>query len=306
MRAPTRVLIAEDDPVSGMVLAAALAARGHEVVMTEDGAAAWDAWQAERFPIVISDWMMPGMDGVELCRAIRGAPSASYTYLILLTGKSGKESYIAGMEAGADDFLPKPFDPELLWIRLGVAERILDLQHALLESREALREQATRDALTGIWNRRAILEHLQRELYRMRREGGSVAVVLADLDHFKSVNDVHGHAAGDAVLQEAARRLGGSLRPYDHLGRYGGEEFLLALSGCGAAEGERVANRVRQCLSDGTIAIPGGALHVTASFGVAAAGGDADPAELIAAADRALYRAKNAGRNRVEVEAGNG
>jgi diguanylate cyclase (GGDEF)-like protein len=201
--------------------------------------------------LAILDWMMPGLDGVEVCRKVRQAGGAPYVYLIMLTGRAERRDVVQGMGAGADDYLSKPFDEQELRVRLRAGRRIVDLQ-------EALRTLATRDALTGTWNRRAILEILRRELARGAREGTPVGVVLADLDHFKRVNDTLGHLTGDAVLSEAARRIGAALRPYDALGRYGGEEFLIVLPGCDPEGASQVAERVRGRVAEAPVTTPAG------------------------------------------------
>ena len=298
-----KILVAEDDKVSLLVLNATLEKLGHEVVAIQNGRDAWNAWQKEHFPLLISDWMMPHVNGPELCRLIRAQDRTEYTYIVLLTAFSGRGSYLAGMAAGADDFITKPFDEEQLIARLRVAQRIIDLQAALLESQEALRVQLTRDALTGSLNRAAILEALDQELVRATRKGSPLAVIMADLDHFKQINDTYGHPAGDAVLREAAHRMRQALRRYDKLGRYGGEEFLMFAPECDEETATKLADRIRCCISSTAVHTPEGIIQVTSSLGVvvspAAPGTDANL--LIRAADAALYGAKNKGRNRVEL-----
>jgi two-component system cell cycle response regulator len=230
-----KVLIAEDDMVSRRLLEAMLSRWGYEVVVTRDGLEAWHVLQtANTSLLAILDWIMPGIDGVEVCRRVRQRGQEPYIYLLLLTTKGRKENIIEGLEAGADDYLTKPFDPHELQVRLRAGKRIVTLQAELIEAREALRIQATHDPLTNIWNRRAIIETLSNELARAGREGVPVAVVLADLDYFKRINDTYGHVAGDAVLCEATNRMRASLRTYDTIGRYGGEEFLIILPNCTA------------------------------------------------------------------------
>ena len=291
-----RILIAEDEQVARLKLEAILGKWGYDVVTACDGAEALRMLQRDDAPsLAILDWLMPGLDGIEVCRKLRESGGASYIYLIMLTGKDEKQDIVAGMEAGADDYLRKPFYPEELRARVRAGERIITLQ-------EALRIQASHDALTGIFNRGAIIEVLQRELERARRATTPVSVVLADLDHFKSVNDTHGHPAGDAVLRETARRLRAPLRPYDSLGRYGGEEFLLVLPDCPEADAAAVAERVRLAVAEVPMELSAGRIAVTVSFGTATADDvqTFDLEKLIRAADEALYRAKRGGRNRVE------
>ena len=291
-----KLLIAEDDTGSRLVLAATLRKLGHAVTVVENGQQAWEAWQKDEYPLLISDWMMPELDGLALCRRIRAEHRSQYTYLILLTSLGGKGSYLDGMDAGADDFITKPFDEELLAARLRVAERMLALH-------DALRMQACNDRLTGLLNRGAILDALQQELERATREVSSVSVMMADLDHFKQINDTHGHLIGDVVLQEASRRMQVVMRSYDRIGRYGGEEFLILSPGCNAEQARMVAERIRCCIGATPIQTAVGAVVATASLGVASIvnGAVYDADTLIGAADGALYRAKDAGRNRVEI-----
>ncbi|MDQ3184894.1 MAG: diguanylate cyclase [Pseudomonadota bacterium] len=289
-----KILIAEDDTTSRLLFGATLRKLGYTVTAVENGEKAWNAWKQEEYSLIISDWMMPDIDGLELCKMIRDEPSLQYTYIILLTSLDSKGSYLEGMDAGADDFITKPFDEELLAARLRVAERILALH-------KKLHIQATHDRLTGVWNRAAIMDCLERELERAARHGTSVGVVLVDLDHFKRVNDTHGHPTGDAVLQEAARRMRLALRPYDKIGRYGGEEFLITAPGCTWSDAMALAERVRGSIGASPVHSQAIEIHMTASLGVTIGGDRAEDAgTLIAAADEALYQAKNAGRDRVE------
>ena len=247
---------------------------------------------------------MPGMDGVQVCREIRqGDQDQSYTYVILLTGRGRKEDILFGMDAGADDYITKPFDADELKVRLRAAQRILDLQAELIAAREALRHQAMHDSLTGLWNRLAILERFQQELARARRDGAPIAVLMADVDNFKRINDTYGHKAGDAVLCEIARRMKQAVRSYDSVGRYGGEEFLILLPNCDLANAAQQAQRLRACIADGGFHVAARVLQLTASFGVAVSGPNSDADLIIQAADAALYRAKAAGRNCVQVSA---
>jgi two-component system cell cycle response regulator len=301
---PVKILIADDSIVSRHLLEATLRKWGYEVSVACDGAEALQILERENAPaLIILDWMMPGMTGLEVCQKIRARGSEPYTYILLLTSKSQKEDLIEGMDAGADDYITKPFDQNELHVRLRAGTRLVDLQAQLLSAREALREQATRDSLTHLWNRNSILESLSRELSRTEREGTPLGVVIVDLDHFKQVNDNYGHPAGDAVLCEAARRMQNSIRQYDFLGRYGGEEFLILLPGCSEAESYSQAERLRRQLTQTEILVNDVPLHITASFGVTAAmPGDPWTADgLVRKADEALYVAKKSGRNRVEI-----
>ena len=297
-----RILIADDSLISRRLLEAALRKWDYEVVVASDGAEAWENLQREDAPrLAILDWMMPGLSGPDVCRRVRQLANDYYTYILLLTSRSQKEDLIEGMGAGADDYLTKPFDQNELKVRLGPGKRIVELQDALLEAQAALREQATTDSLTKIWNRRTIFEILDRELARATREGSPISLVLSDLDRFKSINDTHGHIAGDAVLCETVNRLRASSRNYDSLGRYGGEEFLLILPGCAAAAAECQAQRLRLEIESRPLELPGATVNLTCSFGVASLpkGEQADAETLLRIADAALYQAKEQGRNRV-------
>jgi two-component system cell cycle response regulator len=269
--------------------------RDYDVVSARDGSEAWEVLERQDTPtLAILDWKMPGMDGVEVCRRLRQSEETSYVYVIMLTGMNEKQDLVAGLEAGADDYLIKPFHNEELYARLRAGERILKLQ-------QALRVQATHDALTGILNRGTILEILQRELARVPRDAKPVGIILADLDHFKLINDTHGHPVGDAVLRETARRMALPIRPYDALGRYGGEEFLIVLPGCGLTNAAKVAERIRCCIAVEPVSTSAGAVAVSASFGVTAADNaqSLDIDAIIETADQALYGAKRDGRNRI-------
>jgi len=304
-REPNRtmsVLVAEDNPVFQSMLRSMLTKWGYDARILPNGLEAWDAMQAADAPrLVVLDWMMPYMDGVEVCRRIRTAAREPYVYVLLLTARTESQDLVEGMEAGADDYLTKPFNAQELRVRLRAGRRILDLQQQLMEAREALRVQATHDALTGLFNRGRVLEILAAEIARSERELRRLAVLMVDLDRFNQINDTLGHQAGDAVLREAARRMQAATRQYDAPGRYGGEEFLIVLPGCGAREGYAQAERIREAFAREPFAAGTDSLAVTCSIGVssrdACAAGDAD--RLIREADAALYDAKNRGRNSV-------
>jgi two-component system, cell cycle response regulator len=304
-----KILVAEDDPVSRRLLEVTLSKWGYEVVTCADGQAAWDVLQAPDAPqLVILDWMMPLLDGLQVCRNVRNPaerPAEPYVYIILLTAKSQKTDMVTGLEAGADDYLTKPFDAQELRMRLRAGRRILDLLDELVRAREIMREQARKDSLTQLCTRATVLELLMYELGRSQRDSidrdAPVSVVLADLDHFKHINDTYGHLAGDAVLRETARRMQDAIRPYDSLGRYGGEEFLLVLSNCDTIGAAAIAERLLQAVRKDTIVLAEATVSVTLSAGVATSGVIQDPETLVGAADAALYRAKRGGRNRVEV-----
>jgi diguanylate cyclase (GGDEF)-like protein len=297
-----KILIAEDDRLSRRMLEAILTESGYEVQLAYDGREALRMLQSPDAPqLAILDWMMPVLDGIQVCREVRKGGQQPYTYILILTSRDHKKDIIEGLDAGADDYLVKPFDAHELRARLRAGCRILDLQNQLIAAREALREQATHDMLTGLLNRGTILELLRRELSRGERDGTGMGVVLADLDHFKSINDTHGHLAGDGVLRETARRMRGALRAHDLIGRYGGEEFLLLLPGCDLATATALADRLRKCVAASPVILAEGPVPVTMSLGVAASDEPqmAEAETMLRVADTALYRAKRAGRNRV-------
>ena len=299
-----RILIAEDDPVSRRMLEAFLRKSGYEVEVATDGIEALRALEKMYAPpLAILDWMMPGLEGTQICQRIREHTDRPYTYVLLLTARSQKDDLLKGLESGADDYLTKPFDAQELRARLHVGQRILDLQENLIAARDELRFRATHDTLTGISNRGVVLDAMHRESSRQLREGSSFGIVLIDLDHFKHVNDMHGHQMGDIVLKETARRMSGCIRPYDTLGRYGGEEFLIVAPSTDGPGVLALAERVRWAISSQPFHGTEGTLHITASCGVAVSetGGPLDPNILLRCADDALYRAKQKGRNRSEL-----
>jgi len=299
-----KILVADDDAVSCQMAVHLLRKWNYGVVTAADGRAALEILRGPDAPrVALLDWMMPVLDGPEVCRELRLHPLGAYVYLVLLTSKRDKHDVVEGLESGADDYLTKPFHSGELRARLHVGARVLDLEDNLVEAREVLRFKASHDTLTGLWNSGAILELLQREVRRTEREGGSLAVLLADVDHFKAVNDTLGHLSGDDALREAARRVSHAVRSYDFVGRYGGEEFLILLPGCDRSAAEDRAKRLSEAVAGAPIETSGGTTRITLSVGVisSADAPQSDPVALLRAADAALYRAKVAGRNRVEL-----
>jgi diguanylate cyclase (GGDEF)-like protein len=295
-----RILVADDDPVFRCEVEALLEKWHYEVVTAADGEEAWQALREDDAPrLAILDWMMPGKDGLEICRQLRHGPQEPYTYLLLLTARDEKQDVVAGLEAGADDYLTKPFDAAELRARLRAGRRILALQEALLSARDALRFRSAFDPLTGLWNRVGVLETLTRELVRSERQGTSLSVVMIDLDGFQRVNGRYGYMAGDEALRVASRRLQGSLRAWDAVGRYGGEEFLIVLPEMDSGGGQQCADRCRAALGESPMDISGGPAMVTLSAGGATleAGQRADAGALVRAATEALERAKHQGGN---------
>jgi diguanylate cyclase (GGDEF)-like protein len=305
-----KVLVAEDEIVSRRLIESSVRRWGYEVVVAHDGIEAARILQEPDPPkLALLDWLMPGLDGVELCRQLRAQKSESYTYILLLTAKQNQSDVVQGLEAGADDYITKPFDPQELRVRLRTGKRILFLLDQLTTTREALRQLASRDPLTSLWNHNSIIELLASEIHRAERQGSCVGVVLADLDRFKAINDTYGHLVGDHVLRQAAQTLSHAVRPYDAIGRFGGEEFLIILPGCDPINAVSHAERLRLALQRSEISTPSGiALRFTASFGVMVVGPDAysDADTAISLADAAMYAAKRAGRDQVQFSASAG
>ncbi|MBN2581733.1 MAG: diguanylate cyclase [Planctomycetes bacterium] len=299
-----RILIAEDEAVTRRLLEANLAAWGHTVVSVDNGDDAWAAIENDRndIGVAVLDLVMPGLSGLDICRRVRSGEARDYIYVIFLTARSGKQAIVEGLEAGADDYVVKPFDPAELRLRINAGARIVELERALREANHDLSIQATTDGLTKTLNRMALLQRLEESLARARRERSALAVLMIDIDHFKQVNDVHGHAAGDQVLIELAQRLRQSCRIYDVLGRYGGEEFVVILPGCGLEEGFYAAEHIRRTVGETPFAIGDKNLNITISAGVASNVNHDELTPLLKASDDALYRAKRNGRNQTAIE----
>ena len=297
-----RILIADDDAMQRRILATSLAKAGHEIEMVSDGEAAWARLERGDVRMVISDWMMPGIDGTELIRRIRATAGQRYVYTLLLTALDRQDDLLRGLEAGADDYLTKPVDLRELTARVAIGERILRLEDDRLRSHERLAVMARYDGLTGLLNRQAIQERAEAEAHRAARLRRPWSIVLFDIDHFKNVNDTFGHLDGDLVLRAVAGVLIDQKRPYDWAGRWGGEEFLLLLPETSLSEAVGVAERIRGAVDGRQLAGPQDTpIHVTISAGVASAGTAARPHidALLREADTALYEAKAGGRNRV-------
>jgi len=291
------ILIADDSVFFRQLLIQTLSGWGYDVVSAGNGHEAWEILQREDAPrLAILDWVMPGLNGLEVCRMVSGRTGTPYIYLILLTGKNNKEDIVAGLEAGADDYITKPFHEEELRCRVKIGERIIRLE-------SKISWLAATDPLTGVLNRRAFMERMEGEMQRSKRNNEPFSVILVDIDHFKGINDTYGHLLGDAVLQKFAAHLSSLLRSYEVIGRYGGEEFVICLPGASEKQAIRVAERLRSSLVDleFDVSVNQEAVPVTASFGVAGTAviteGTGDM--LLAKADQALYQAKREGRNRV-------
>lgn len=297
-----RVLLADDDIFYRHAIKKALERWGYDVVCASDGAEAFRLLQSDNRPnLAILDWMMPGMDGVNICCRVRALNNLPYVYILLATTRDRKIDMITGLEAQADDYLVKPFDLRELRVRLQAGQRIIEMQAALASQQKELSHRATHDSLTGIWNRSAVLDVLDREADCAQRMRTPLCLVLADIDHFKAVNDTYGHVAGDAVLIEVTRRMQTAIRHYDTIGRYGGEEFIVVLPGVDWRRAFNMAERLRIQVAKEPYCVLDREISVTLSIGVAVDNEPGNPKELIRAADEALYRAKARGRNIVEM-----
>lgn len=290
-----KILVADDDVGVRSLLRASLIRGGHEVQLAGDGQVAWEAWQRENFPLVITDWSMPRVEGPELIRRIRAAGSSNYTYIILLTVKQRENDVVAGLESGTDDYLTKPFNPRELLARVAIGERILTLQ-------AQLQELAIRDPLTGLFNRRAFDTRLEGEMQRAERYGRPLSLIMIDLDHFKFYNDANGHPQGDILLQEASQVIQAGVRSTDVVARYGGEEFVVILPETPVAAALIVAKDIQETVAAHPFPRcerqPGGQL--TISLGVASYPEDTGNAQqLLQRVDEVLYQAKRNGRNQV-------
>ncbi len=298
-----RVLVADDDASCRMVLRATVEKLGHECLVAADGEEAWNMFQAAPTDVLITDWMMPGLDGPELCRRVRRRADDGYTYVILATALGEHENVLEGMEAGADDYLTKPISPFDVRARLVAAKRVTELHKELERLNAALAVQARTDALTSLGNRLRLHEDLEALHDRAVRYGQGYCVAICDLDDFKKFNDEYGHLAGDDALAGVGRVLIDGSRSADCAYRYGGEEFVVVLPSQDVPGAVLAMERLRATVEGLRIAhIRSRASEVmTISVGVAAWEHERldTPATVLARADEALYRSKADGRNRV-------
>jgi two-component system cell cycle response regulator len=294
-----KILIADDDEMSLKLMENMLKRIGYDVVAAVNGREAMDKLLEKDGPrLALLDWMMPEIHGPAVCQNMRALRHGRYVYVTLLTSKDSKEDLVEGLDAGADDYLTKPCNPEELKARLRAGQRILQLEDNLVAAREEMRFKATHDPLTTLWNRGKILETLDHMLQLER----PLAVLLCDIDHFKRINDSHGHLVGDAVLGEIAGRLRNAVRQDDAIGRYGGEEFLILLAGCDERTLQERAEQVCVKVSEKAIDTEGDAIFATVSIGAIAVNSDNDSVaaqNILRRVDEALYLAKENGRNRV-------
>ena len=306
-----KILVSQVDSLARGMLESVLSRWGHQVVLAQDGTEALDKLKEQGGPsLAIMDRTMPGLDGLQVCQQVRESPAGPHIFLLLVIKKGQEQDVVEGLKAGADDFLTTPLNTDELMIRLRIAKRILDLQEEMKRAQEAIGYQTTHDPLTGLANRAEVVDTLRRELARMRREGSHMAIILGEVDSFKDINDRSGYAAGDAVLRETARRVRSVVRPYDTIGRYGGEEFLVVAPGCDAKAALTQADRLRATVAQGGMDLSewgkfsagqSSRLPVTLSLGLAVGDKVTEPQIFLRAVETALRRAKKAGKNRVDT-----
>jgi len=296
-----RVLIADDDPVIRKQLEISLIKYGYDITECSNGVEAWDYLQADSSPnLLILDWSMPGYHGLELCNKVRLLNKEPQPYIILLTAKDDINDVVKGLDSGADDYITKPFFPHELRARLNSGVRSIKLQQQLLEARNQLKIEASHDYLTGILNRRAVMRALSQELERTIRNKKVLSLVLFDLDFFKKINDNYGHLVGDKILCETTKRISSALRPYDRLGRYGGEEFLLVLPDCGYDDAYALCQRIRTLICNEKMENIEETISISIGLCVYSSNEKQSMERLLKMTDYALYKAKDNGRNRVE------
>lgn len=299
----TKILIADDDRSLLDLLKSNLDEWGFDVLSVTSGKEAVRILKNKLAPhMAVLDFTIAGMDVIETCRKLRETEKETYKYIIILVADNNHEKIVRAMDFGADDYLIKPFSIHELRFRLNTGQRIIRYHQELLRERENLRELTLHDSLTRLYNRAAILNLCQKEMSRAQRQKNAMSLIMADIDHFKTINDSHGHLVGDGVLREVARRIAESLRPYDAVGRYGGEEFLILVPNCDCSNAVQLAERIRQRVIELPISFDEHDISVTISLGVADCNGGRNFSLecLIDMADKAMYSAKNSGRNRVE------
>ncbi len=301
------ILVVDDDPVSRTLLEKILKKEGFDVITAQDGKEALELFQKHYIPIIITDWVMPKMDGIELCKAIRNMESPGYVYLIMVTSnRSDKDDIVKALESGADDYVSKPFYmPELL-ARIKTGLRILELERSLKEANEKIKRLSITDPLTGCYNRSYLNEHLPREIKRTIRYEYPLSISMADIDHFKKVNDTYGHQAGDEVLKAFSNIIKSLTRNgVDWIARYGGEEFIIVFPETEIEGVKAAVERIREKIESTPIKTRRYIINITSSFGIACFDPkrrkDISPDKFINEADKMLYEAKKEGRNRIKA-----
>lgn len=297
------ILLVEDSRTQALKFQYTLNKHGYHVIHVPNGLEALSAMLSNDISIVITDWIMPEMDGSELCRAIRKHDFGKYVYIFLLTARDSKNDIVEGLEAGADDYLTKPVDDNELIARLSSAERIVRLESSLKKRNHEIAMLSITDPLTQVYNRLYLNNHLPKAIKRAVRYRRPISIIMIDLDHFKAVNDQYGHQTGDAVLKACAEQMRASLRTdLDWVARFGGEEFIIVLSETDLSGATIVAERLRLMMADMMVPSESGTVKITASFGVAAWNHESPESsvtdeQMISAADRCMYKAKERGRN---------
>ncbi len=296
-----KILIAEDDPVSRRLLEKNISEWGYDGAVAGNGDEALATLRGGDIRLAILDWMMPGINGIEICRFVRQDGGPKYVYIIMLTSRDRRQDIVEGLEAGADDYMAKPVNLLELRARIQTGRRVVELEDKLLESNRKLKDLASRDNLTSLWNRANAFLFLEEDLARGRRESHPVSAIMIDIDNFKRINDAYGHLAGDVALIEIAKRLERGVRPYDKVGRYGGDEMLIVLPGCGLEDAAAIGERLRKSISRTKVRTPAGDVEVTVTLGCSSSelAPDATAETLVQASDAALYKGKSLGRNRV-------
>ncbi len=301
-----RILLVDDEPTQRLIMARLLKRAGYVVETAGNGIEALAKIDAGDFQLMITDWEMPEMDGIALCSALRASPNRNYIYTILLTARDAIEHVVTGLQAGADDYLTKPvIEPELI-ARLNTGKRIVTLERSLRSANEENRRLSITDPLTGAYNRRYLMEQLPREIERAARYGRELSVVMCDVDHFKKINDTHGHLVGDEVLKWFVASLQKRVRACDWVARYGGEEFIAVLPETNVSNAGAAAENLRTGIAEAPFVLDQLSLPVTASFGASGWSGDVPAGSLLdallAKCDAGVYASKAGGRNRVSVE----
>ena len=300
---PFLVLVVDDSAVSRKQVEQVFPTKEFSVLSAKTGLEALNLFALHRPGLVITDWLMPDLSGVQVCQRLRARFTDSFAYIILLTSVSEKRNVVKGFEAGADDYLTKPFDPEELLARVRVGRRFVELHHELASRNRFLEQLSLTDELTGLPNRRAIEQWATKQLSGAIRHNFPFWVIMADLDEFKSINDTFGHNAGDAVLKAFAEILRVNTRQCDICARIGGDEFLLIITHAQESGVKLAIQHLREQINAQRLRFADHDLGVTASFGIAGLrrGPNVDFGRLIAQADVALHSAKRMGRNRVEA-----
>ncbi len=295
-----KVLIADDEQISRLMLDRIVQNLGFETVIAKDGEEAWLYLQSEEAPmLLILDWIMPGLSGLDVCQMVREKKNQNPPYIIIVTSRGEKQDIVQGLKSGANDYIAKPYNTEELKARVEVGRRMIELQHTLIEAKTELEFMATHDSLTGTLSRGAVMTALETEMSRAKREEKPLGIAMCDIDHFKEINDTYGHQTGDEVLRSFAKRMKRLLRDYDIIGRYGGEEFMLITPGLQTMGNQSIFERIRFEIAKMPFSVNKERIPVTLSIGVVEYTGHGDLESVLKEADRALYMAKDEGRNRV-------